>query len=767
MSESITNPPRGQLKRFKGTFRCPVCKGAEDDPRGQGVRCFGYMSDGLIFCTNVDYGGNCVFVTSAEAFRHNARGPCPCGVEHAPADKPKNGKIGEIDRVYKYLDENGKLAFETVRYKNPKSFRQRRPGPRGKPIWNLAGVKLIPYQLPEIVSADPKRIVWICEGEADADRLRSEGEIATTAPMGAGKWRDEYSHWFKGRICRLTEDNDVKGREHCQQAARSLQGNASSVAIVRFPELPEKGDVRDFFDRGGTLAQLIARADDSPEWTPSTIGPPNGPGSLRRDGPPSANGHVDGTTRDDRFALSNCDRVENPDGKLELTPRSSADVATHLRENTGGWPKRVGEALFLQSPDYEPIYLQSSTRLFAYCDSVAKVYWAKGPDMSTQERFYEYVRMFGDDRFDVIETMPHWPPMGGTYYMHPEIRKNASGVLLDRLLDFFSPETAVDRELIRALIMTPFWGGPPGMRPAFRIEGPSDDPPDLGGRGTGKSTLIRVIASLPGGYIDLEEGEDFPSFKTRLLSNEEGRKRIVRVDNLKTLRLSWAPLEAFITDPVISGHGLYRGEVQRPNTMTVALTVNGGGLSKDMAQRTITIRLARPAFRGDWFEEVHAFIERHRWDIIGEVIATLVLDPGMLTTCSRWSSWERDVLSKCPHFDECQKTIDSRRELTDADDDDAYEIEQLFREKLLDRKHNPDAQNINIPTAQAAAWYSEHHGKKLDPAAATWWLKTKPLKRLKHVRTKFSRFWLWLATDGGSENDPVDLNSEWRPPDTY
>ena len=381
------------------------------------------------------------------------------------------------------------------------------------------------------------------------------------------------------------------------------------------------------------------------------------------------------------------------------------------------------------------------------------------PTCLIQSDSYEFLRKFGAEKFKTIETAPHWPAMAGAYYMHPVVNVTTSGGYFERFLDFFSPDTSVDRELIRAAIMTPFWGGSPGARPAFRIEGPENDPPELAGRGTGKSTFPIMLAMLTGGYIDLEEGEHFPDFKTRLLSNEEGRKRIVRVDNLKTLRLSWAPLEAFITSPVISGKALYKGEGQRPNTLTVFITVNGGGLSKDMAQRVVPIRLARPKYVAGWMESVTSFIERHRWDLIGEIVATLAEDAGIMAAASRWSSWEKEVLTKCSDFDKCQAEIAKRVESIDSDDDDAFEIEGLFRQKLLGRKHNPDAQNIKIPTSDAAAWYSEYHGKKLDPSMATALLKTKPVKRLRYKRLKDERFWLWLKQDGDLGANPMDLFS--------
>jgi putative DNA primase/helicase len=277
LSTSVT----ANRKRFKGDFTCPVCKGTEDEDRGQGTRCFGYLSGGSIVCTREDYAGQAPYEVGPNGYRHNAKGPCPCGKEHAPSDKKK---MGPIDRVYKYHDAAGKVAFETVRFKNPKDFRQRRPAPHGKPVWNLSGVATVLYQLPELITADPTRTVWIAEGEKDVDRLRLLGEVATCNPMGAGKWFDNYAEPLRDRICRILPDNDEPGRQHAEKIARTLRGKALSVAIVELPGLPDKGDVSDFLDSGGTLEQLIALAKAAPEWTPSKGVPePSSNGAARHD----------------------------------------------------------------------------------------------------------------------------------------------------------------------------------------------------------------------------------------------------------------------------------------------------------------------------------------------------------------------------------------------------------------------------------------------------------------------------------------------------
>mgnify|MGYP001374685442 CR=1 FL=1 len=67
------------------------------------------------------------------------------GNGHGPGPK----KIG---KTYEYVDESGNLLYQTVRYV-PKDFRQRRPDGKGGWIWNLEGVQLVLYRLPEALQA--------------------------------------------------------------------------------------------------------------------------------------------------------------------------------------------------------------------------------------------------------------------------------------------------------------------------------------------------------------------------------------------------------------------------------------------------------------------------------------------------------------------------------------------------------------------------------------------------------------------------------------
>lgn len=186
-----------------------------------------------------------------------------------PTKKAARRSDADIEAVYNYRDEQGNLLFQSVRYANPKEFRQRQPNGNGW-RWTLDGVPLVLYRLPELLAANPNIEVFICEGEKDCERLIAEGLIATTNPMGAGKWNAKYSQvWLEDRHVVILPDNDQPGREHAEAVAQSLQGFAKSIKVLELPGLPAKGDVSDWLDTTGDAETLCKLVDGCDEWNPA------------------------------------------------------------------------------------------------------------------------------------------------------------------------------------------------------------------------------------------------------------------------------------------------------------------------------------------------------------------------------------------------------------------------------------------------------------------------------------------------------------------
>jgi putative DNA primase/helicase len=168
---------------------------------------------------------------------------------------------------YNYVDEQGELRYQVGRKPN-KRFFQRRPDGRGSWIWNLKDVSKLPYRLPELLAGIQEgEPVFIVEGEKDADNLRKLGLVVTTNSGGAGKWTNQHSQYLKGASeALILPDNDDAGHKHGQLVALSLRQENVPVKIVALTNLPQKGDVSDWLEAGGTKEGLLALCNGAPMW---------------------------------------------------------------------------------------------------------------------------------------------------------------------------------------------------------------------------------------------------------------------------------------------------------------------------------------------------------------------------------------------------------------------------------------------------------------------------------------------------------------------
>ncbi len=98
-------------------------------------------------------------------------------------------------------------------------------------------------------------------------------------------------------------------------------------------------------------------------------------------------------------------------------------------------------------------------------------------------------------RFKTRKPRRHFPPGRIlTTGRRPKSAPRSDGRYLQKLVDPLLSATPVDRSLIEAAIVTPFWGGDSGLRPIFMITAKA-------GRGAGKSVLAQTIGDLAGGAI--------------------------------------------------------------------------------------------------------------------------------------------------------------------------------------------------------------------------------------------------------------------------
>ncbi|MHA6764776.1 AAA family ATPase [Streptacidiphilus sp. PAMC 29251] len=162
--------------------------------------------------------------------------------------------IGRVATSYTYIDAEGTVVQYVDRY-FPKKFRPRLPnGTRKHP----ERANRVLYRLPQVaVAAKDGSIVYVVEGEKDADRLTAAGAIATTMPGGTGMgWEEHYSQALVGAQVIVIADRDPKGEglTHADKVIASLTRHHIPCQLL----LPAVGkDVADHLSAGLGPGDLI------------------------------------------------------------------------------------------------------------------------------------------------------------------------------------------------------------------------------------------------------------------------------------------------------------------------------------------------------------------------------------------------------------------------------------------------------------------------------------------------------------------------------
>jgi len=189
-------------------------------------------------------------------------------LEEKGIKQPTDSEAKRKRIFYEYRSETGEVLFLVERLGKSHNPPFVQHGPDGKGgFWArkgcMRGVRRVPYRLPELLAADPGQIVFVCEGEKDADRLAAKGLVATTNPGGALKFESAFAPMFAGRRVIALQDNDDTGEKHVADVLAKLKGHAAETAALKLPGLPPKGDVSDWLSNGGSEFELIKLAEDA------------------------------------------------------------------------------------------------------------------------------------------------------------------------------------------------------------------------------------------------------------------------------------------------------------------------------------------------------------------------------------------------------------------------------------------------------------------------------------------------------------------------
>lgn len=268
----------GNDQRYTSGKPCPICRGHERLPRGNGERCTGYFARGgkSAFCSRVD-SGDAIESDAGPIYRHRLKGDCSCGTQHAPPDPGSNGKAkgkrtlddairslreyhGAVEAVpYVYHDADGRKVGATVRLNFAEGGKDYRPISRTTAgLWQTKGIpEPRPlYRLPEVLAAES---VIVAEGEKAAQALLDLGVMATTAPQGAQAPAKADWSPLAGKTVAIWPDNDKPGEQYAAKIVKLLEvlRPQPTIKVLRPEGLPPKADAVEWIEAGGTKGDLL------------------------------------------------------------------------------------------------------------------------------------------------------------------------------------------------------------------------------------------------------------------------------------------------------------------------------------------------------------------------------------------------------------------------------------------------------------------------------------------------------------------------------
>ena len=395
--------------------------------------------------------------------------------------------------------------------------------------------------------------------------------------------------------------------------------------------------------------------------------------------------------------------INDPTGGDEAEEANYAkpiqQIAKELQESCGNEPKLVQGQLFvlgeydrMQIPGQDSLrFIGEHEELFTWLHERVELNWPssvrkgmrslktkKAITPVSRREIFEHLKATVRPMFVSVEVLPHVPAVENAYYIPFEVPRG-DGQTLREFMDNFNAETELDRNLAVAALLTPAWGGPPGARPAFIFQ--SD-----WGRGSGKTKTAELICEIYGGCFTIDpETKDWKEVKARLLSDDSLSTRCVLIDNVKN-RLHGAQIESLITAKWIDGKKMYVGQFRRPNRLTYFITSNSPKLSKDLADRSVFIKMGRQKHQNDWEAWALDFIKNRRVPLLADIYSVLSEKPCFAIDTKkrdRWGLWQDEILSRIGGSNQIADLIRERRKMVDMDSADAAAMADAIENELV------------------------------------------------------------------------------------
>jgi putative DNA primase/helicase len=466
---------------------------------------------------------------------------------------------------YDYLDSDNKLLYQSIRIEyadGTKTFRQRRPDGNGGYVYQLNGCRRIPYRLPELLSSETDGYLFIVEGEKNVcDIIEHFRVVSTTFSGGSNGWRPEYVEYFQGRHIIILPDFDRAGAKFGNDVAAGLYLSAASVRVVDIPGLPDKGDVSDFIQSGGTVEQLYTLIEQTE---------PFGPLDVEAE-PFNSNSEPAG--RVEKFPLSDCGNGERFAKKYGHKARHNWDKNEWLIYDGKRWKPTEAEVRRLAAitarsiPDDLPEghSLEQRQRLTKFALSVER---SSGiSNMLTEARAQKLIETHSRD-FDQNPMLLNC--LNGTIDLETgKLRVHDPANMITKICPVnFDPDATLsmfdlfmlesckdDYEYMKFLQRSVGYSltGDTSEEKLFLIHGPKN---------SGKSTFVEAIKSVLGGYALTTDFETFLQRKqvggTRNdIARLDGSRLVVSVEVDEGKRLAAGLVKQLTGGDTIAARFLY------------------------------------------------------------------------------------------------------------------------------------------------------------------------------------------------------------------
>jgi len=551
------------------------------------------------------------------------------------ASAPQGPK--EIVATYDYLDENGNLLHQTVRFE-PKEFRQRRPGKDGNWIWDLKGIKPVIYQLPRVKEAiDKGETIFLPEGEKDADNIVSHlGLVATTSPMGAGKWRQGYAQLLSGaKEVVVIADNDPPGQRHAQAIAASLLAVQVPTKLIEMPSADIK-DISAWISAGLTADQLKEIIGGLPPYEPPPAPADTSDlpviittGRFLKDKTKDTIAAVEKANQPPRLfeRSGSISRIAHDEDGVPFIEVVTENACRGFLERAAAYMTvdKGGNEIPVPAP---PLNIVRDFMSLPHWDFMGLPYRKLPGLLNVTE--VPILRSDGsvliDPGYDQASRLYYEPAAGLTMPAVPnkpneEELHAAASFIQEPLTDFpFDSEASKTNAL--ALLLTPVCRPMiDGLAPLCLLDKPQP--------GTGASLLADVIAVIGTGRqaAMMAPPKSDEECEKRIGSFLLSGQTILIIDNVEGY-LYFASLAMLLTDPTFQTRILGQTKIVRlPNRGTYIVTGNNIKLGGDMARRCYLSRMdaheARPWMRDTGsFKYTHLiqWVKKNRGQLLGAIL---------------------------------------------------------------------------------------------------------------------------------------------------